>query len=59
MVVSAGSDVISICGICADVVSVCADVVSTGDDVLGIGDDVIRPIGNIMHKHAAPCVHPA
>jgi hypothetical protein len=51
MVVSAGSDVISICGICADVVSICADVVSTGDDVLGIGDDVIRPIGNIMHKH--------
>ena len=44
MVVSAGSDVISICGICAD-------VVGTGDDVLGIGDDVIRPIGNIIHKH--------
>ena len=44
MVVSAGSDVMSICGICAD-------VVSTGDDVLGIGDDVICPIGNSMHKH--------
>ena len=51
MVVSAGADVISICGICADLVSFCADVVGTGDDVLGIGDDVIRPIGNIMHKH--------
>jgi hypothetical protein len=36
MVVSASSDVISICGICADVVSICADVVSTGDDVLGV-----------------------
>ena len=51
MVVSAGSDAISIRGICADVVSICADVVGTGDDVLGIGDDVLRPIGNIIHKH--------
>jgi len=50
-VVSASSDVISICGICADVVSICANVFIIGDDVLSIGDDVIHPIGNIMRKH--------
>jgi hypothetical protein len=51
MVVSAGSDVISICGIGADVVSIGAVVVIIGDDVLSIGDDVTKPIGNIIHKH--------
>ena len=51
MVVSAGSDVISICGIGADAVSIGAVVVIIGDDVLSIGDDVTKPIGNIVHKH--------
>ena len=37
MVVSAGSDVISICGIGADAVSIGAVVVIIGDDVLSIG----------------------